>query len=131
MIDIENDVFNEIAVKVRETYPKIYLSGDLNLNPTQFPSAFIDCADNSALTTTRDSSSNENHVSVMFEANVYSNKAVGRKTEAKAIFSIIDQVFNDLGFTRQTMMPMPYEGYYRIVGRWTAVADKNKRIYRR
>lgn len=131
MIDIENEVFNEIATKVRSEYPTLYLSGDLNLNPAQFPSAYIECADNYALTTTRDSSSNENHVGVMFEANVFSNKAVGRKSEAKAIFKIIDEVFNDMGFTRQSMMPMPYEGYYRIVGRWTAVADKAKTIYRR
>lgn len=131
MIDIENDVFGRIAEKVRETYPSIYLSGDLNLNPQNFPCAYIEMADNYALMSTRDSSSNENHVVVMFEVNVFSSKTVGRKSEAKAIFSIIDEEFLRMGFTRQSMMPMPYEAYYRIAGRWVAVADKNKEIYRR
>lgn len=131
MIDIEADVFGRIASKVRETYPGIYLSGDLSLNPEKFPSAYIEQSDNYALTTTRDTSSNENHVGLMYEANVYSNKAVGRKSEAKAIMSIIDEEFNDMGFTRQALLPMAYEEYYRLVGRWVAIADRNKTIYRR
>ena len=131
MIDIENDVFNYIATKVRKAYPNIYLSGDLNLNPAQFPCVYIEQADNFSLTTSRDSSSNENHVSTMFEANVYSNKQVGRKSECKAIMSIVDEAFSELGFTRQALLPLPYESYYRMVGRWSAIANKNKTIFRR
>ena len=131
MIDIENDVFNRIATRTRQEYPSIYMSGDLNLNPAQFPCAFVEMADNSSHMTSRDTGSNENHVDVMFEANVFSNKASGRKSEAKAIFSIIDEEFMSMGFTRQTMMLMPFEGYYRIVGRWIATVDRTKTIYMR
>ena len=131
MIDIEVQVYNEIATRLRTEFPGIYLSGDLNLNPASFPCAYIEQADNSALTTTRDTSSNENHVSVMFEVNAFSNKAIGRKSEVKAIMSVVDETFNNMGFTRQTLLPMPYEEYYRMVGRWVAIADKNHTIYRR
>jgi len=133
MIDIENEVYTRIATRLRQEFPNIFVTGETNLNPSRFPCAFIEEADNSALTTTRDTASNENHVVVMYEANVFSNLQVGKKSEAKSIFAVVDDEFDKLGFTRQAKVPIPMdEGTkYRIVGRWTAVARKDSTIFRR
>lgn len=132
MIDLENEIFTIIATRLRQEFPNIFVTGEVNLNPTRFPCAFIEEADNASLTSTRDTASNENHVVLMYEVNVFSNKQTGKKTEAKAIFAVIDEEFDKLGFTRQTKVPIPIdEGTkYRIVGRWTAVAN-NDYIFRR
>lgn len=133
MIDIENQVFTKIALRLRTDFPNIYVSGELNLTPARFPSVFIEEADNCSLNSTRDTASNDNHAILMYEVNVFSNKTSGKKTEAKAIYKVIDEVFNDLGFTRQNTMPITFadSSVYRISGRYTAIADKNERIFRR
>ena len=133
MIDIENEVYTRIATRLRQEFPTIFVTGEVNLNPTRYPCAFIEEADNSALTSTRDTSSNENHVVLMYEVNVFSNKQTGKKSEAKAIFAVIDEEFDKLGFTRQAKVPISIdEGTkYRIVGRWTAIARKDNTIFRR
>ena len=132
MIDIENEVYTKIATRLRAEFNGIYVTGVTDLNPSRFPCAFIEEADNSALTTTRDTASNENHVALMYECNVFSNKQTGKKSEAKAIFSVIDEEFDKLGFTRQTKVPISLdEGTkYRLVGRWVANAN-NDYIFRR
>lgn len=133
MIDFENEIYTACATALRNEFPGIEVSGELNLNPARFPAQYLEVADNYSLTTSRDSGSNENHVVVMIEGNTFSNKQKGRKTEAKAIFAVVDNVLNNLGFTRQTMMPLSYNEstVYRIVGRWTAIIDKEGKIYRR
>ena len=132
MIDYENEIFTEIATTLRATFDSIYVSGELNLVPATFPCVFIEEADNYSLSYTRDTSSNERHAILMYEVNVFSNKATGKKQEAKQIFAVVDQVFDELGFTRQMKMPISFdEGTkYRLVGRYTAVAN-NDYIFRR
>lgn len=132
MIDKENEIYTIIATRLRQEFPSIFVTGEVNLNPTRYPCAFIEEADNSSLTTSRDTGSNERHVVLMYEVNVFSNKQSGKKSEAKAIFAVIDDEFDKLGFTRQTKVPISIdEGTkYRIVGRWTAVAN-NDYIFRR
>lgn len=133
MIDLENEVFTEARNDLRAVFPDIYVSAELNLNPKQARAVFIEQADNYALTSSRDTSSNENHAVLMFEVNVIVTLAKGKKQEAKKIFEVVDTTFNRLGFTRQSLMPLSYtdSSEYRMVGRYTAVADKNQRIYRR
>lgn len=133
MIDIENEIFTTIATRLRNEFEGIFVTGELNLNPSEFPCAFIEEADNFSLTRTRDTSSNDNHAVLMYEVNVFSNKQSGKKTEARNIFNVIDEEFNKLGFTRQTKIPVAFDNAtkYRIVGRYTAIADHNNTIYRR
>lgn len=131
MVDIENEVFTTIATALRAQFNPIYVSGELNLNPTTFPCAYIEEADNYSNTFSRDTSSNDNHSILMYEVNVFSNKAVGKKAEAKAIFKVIDEVLNKLGFTRQSKSPVSFDDTtYRITGRYTAIAN-NDYIFRR
>lgn len=133
MIDLENIIYTKVATKLRETHPGIYVSGELDLNPAKFPCAYIEEADNYVLERTSDTARIENHAVLMYEVNVFSTKTVGKKSEAKSIFSTVSDVFEEMGFIRQTMQPLnaDHATKYRIVGRFIAVADNNGVIYRR
>lgn len=134
MIDIENEIFNIISEKLRAKYQGIYISGEYVKSPPSFPSVSLIEMDNEIYRSTRTNESIENHVQVMYEINVYSNKIKGKKTEAKSIMSVIDSEFARLGFMRIMYNPIPNEldaTIYRLVARYRAVVSKDKVIYRR
>ena len=134
MIDIENSVFHTVAPKVREKFPNIFLVGEYVKSPSSFPAASIMEMDNAIRTDTMDSGSNENHVNVMYEVTVYSNRTSGKKTECKQIIALIDEEFNAMGFQRVTLTPVPNEydsTIYRMVARYKATISSDFKIYRR
>lgn len=133
MIDIENEIFADIASAVEAQMPKASLSSEYVKAPPKFPHASIVEVDNVALLRTRSNSSNENHATVTYEVNVYSNKKAGKKTECRKLFEIIDNRFIQMGFTRMMMNVIPdlYDAtIYRMVGRYQAVVSRNHTIYR-
>ncbi len=134
MIDIETQVFSRIASKLREDNPEMFVSGEYVKAPAVFPTVTVEEKANSAYQRTQDSGSLENHVSLMYEVNVYSNKQVGRKTQCKELFKIIDHEFQEMGFTRIMKEPVPNleDGtIYRMIGRYTAVVSTGGIIFRR
>lgn len=134
MINVESDVFNIIAKAVRKVYPDIYISGEYVKSPPKFPCVSLVEMDNSAYTRTQTSDSVENHAELMYELNVYSNKTKGKKSECKAIASLIDDELAALGFSRTMLQPIPNlddATIYRMVGRYRAVVSKDRKIYRR
>lgn len=134
MIDIENEIFSIISEKLRAKYQGIYISGEYVKSPPSFPSVSLIEMDNEIYRRTMTNESIENHVQVMYEINVYSNKVKGKKTEAKSIMSVIDSEFARLGFMRIMYNPIPNEldaTIYRLVARYRAVVSKDKVIYRR
>lgn len=134
MIDIENEVFNTIATALRSAYDPISVYGEYVKSPAVFPAVMIEEKSNSALGRTQDSGSLENHASLMYEVNVYSNKQTGKKSQCKEIFKIIDNEFQKLGFTRTLKEPIPNlenGTIYRMIGRYTAVVSVGGIIFRR
>ena len=134
MIDIENDIFNTVAKVVRAKYPDIYMVGEYVKTPPKFPFVSLVEMDNQSYQQTEDSGSSENHASVMYEVNVYSNKTVGKKGECKEIAAVVDEQMLALGFARTMLQPIPNlddATVYRMVGRYSAIISKNKVIYRR
>ena len=134
MIDIESEVFSTVAMVVRTAYPDIYMVGEYVKIPPKFPCVSLVEMDNQSYQRTEDSGSSENHVSVMYEVNIYSNKTVGKKSECKAIAALIDEQMLALGFARTMLQPIPNlddATIYRMVGRYSAIISKNKVIYRR
>ncbi len=134
MIDIENVIFNRVATKVREKYPGIYMTGEYVKSPSSFPAGSLVEMDNATRTDTIDSGSNENHANVMYEANVYSNKATGKKSECKAIIALIDEEMLAFGFQRVSITPVPNMNdstIYRMVGRYKATVSSKHEIIRR
>ena len=134
MIDIENEVFDRVAKRVRKQFPNIFMTGEYVKSPSSFPAASLVEMDNSIRESTVDSGSNENHVNVMYEVNVYSNKTTGKKSECKAILALIDEEMTAMGFVRSTLTPVPNEydsTIYRMVARYRAAVSSDYKIYRR
>ena len=134
MINIENEIFNIVSTKVREVFPNIYMSGEYVKSPPSFPATSLVEMDNTAYTSTQTSCENENHVSLMYEVNTYSNKVKGKKSECKEIMALIDKEMTAIGFTRTMLQPIPNMDdatIYRMTARYKAVVSKDKIIFRR
>lgn len=134
MIDIEKEVFAYVSKALREKYSKIYVTGEYIKVPPSFPCVFLIEADNQVYRNTRTTSSNENHVQVVYEADVFSKKTSGRKSECREILALIDEKMMELGFTRTLLTPVPNEEdatVYRLTARYRAIVSKEKVIYRR
>lgn len=134
MIDIESQVFHTVANKVHERFPNIFMTGEYVKSPPSFPAVSLMEMDNTIREDTVDSGSSENHVNVMYEANVYSNKTSGKKSECKEIIAFIDAQMLAMGFVRVALTPVPNEydsTIYRMVARYRASVSANHSIFRR
>ena len=134
MINEESEIFNIVAKAVRNAYPKVYINGEYVKSPPRFPAVSLIEMDNSAYIKTQSSDNVENHAELMYEVNIYSNKKSGKKSECKAIATLIDNELATLGFSRTMLQPIPNMDdatIYRMTGRYTAVISKDKKLYRR
>ena len=134
MIDCENEVFNAVARMVQRAYPSAFISSEYIPTPSKFPFVSLIEMSNVAYDRTQSSGGLENHASLMYEVNVYSNKTSGKKSECRAIAALIDNELATLGFSRTMLQPIPNMDdatIYRMTGRYTAVISKDKAIYRR
>ena len=133
MIDNESIIGQAVLTALRTEYPDITVYDETLLAPSVFPCVCIEQIDNYVNTRTVDSGSNENHVVVTYEVNVYSNKRKNKKSECKAIFSIVSDTLVNLGFMRNSMLPMSIDNStkFRIVGRFSANISANGEITRR
>ena len=134
MINIENEIFNDVSTKVRTSVEDVYMSGEYVKSPPHFPAVFLIEMDNTPVVATQTSTEMENHSTLMYEVNVYSNKKTGKKTECKKIITLIDEAMSALGFTRIMLQPIPNMDdatIYRMTARYRAVVSKDKVIYRR
>lgn len=131
MIDCENEVYTRIARVLRDKFPGINIAGEYVNAPSSFPHVSITQSDNSVVSEQMTGSAEM--AQVMFEINIYSNKADGRKTECKDIAKVIDDVMFRMNFKRMALTPIPNmedATIYRIVARYRAMTD-GKHFYRR
>ena len=134
MVNVENEIFDIIAKAVKSVFPDIYISGEYVKSPPKFPAVSLVEMDNSVYTRTQTSDCMENHADVMYEVNIYSNKKSGKKSECKAIATLIDNELAALGFSRSMLQPIPNMDdatIYRMLGRYKAVVSKDNTIFRR
>ena len=134
MIDVENEIFSKVAESVRAAYPSAFVSGEYVRTPSKFPFVSLIEMSNTAYDRTQSSEGLENHASLMYEVNVYSNKKSGKKSECKEIAALIDNELATLGFSRTMLQPIPNMDdatIYRMTGRYTAVISNDKKLYRR
>ena len=134
MIDIESEVFGVISNAVRSAYPGSYVSGEYVKAPPTFPAVLLVEMDNVVYDKTQTSDNVENHATITYDVEVFSNKTSGKKSECKAIASLIDNELAALGFSRVMLQPIPNMDdatIYRIKGRYRAVASKDNTIFRR
>lgn len=134
MIDIENELFTKVATALRAEYPKIFVTGEYVKAPPSFPCVMFVEMDNTPYRRTQTDVDMENHVTIMYEVDVFSNKTKGKKAECKAIVKIVDDIMLSLGFDRPFLNPIPNQDdatIYRMKGRYIAVVSKDNVIYRR
>ena len=134
MINVENEIFSKVAASVRAAYPSAFVSGEYVRTPSKFPFVSLIEMSNTAYDRTQSSGGLENHASLMYEVNIYSNRQRGKKSECKEIAALIDNELATLGFSRTMLQPIPNMDdatIYRMTGRYTAVISKDKKLYRR
>lgn len=134
MINIENQIFDIVATAIKNEYSDVYVVGEYVKSPSQFPCISIVEMDNVAYDKTQSSDSRENHADITYEVNIYSNKTSGKKSECKAIASLIDNEFATLGFSRTMLQPILNVDdvtIYRMTGRYRGVVSKDLKIFRR
>lgn len=127
MIDIENDVFDTVAAALRTAHAGIFVAGEFVDSPARFPAVTIVESDNRVFERMR-TRKIENAVRVMYEVQIYSNKASGKKAEAKEIADTADRVFESLGFTRtmrNQVANIKDATIYRIVCRYEAIVGES------
>lgn len=132
MIDIESLVFTPIAQAIRQQFEGAYVTGEYVKSPSKFPHASIVESDNYTSLNHRDSGAAEKYATIMYEVNVYSNKTSGKKSECRAILSLIDSMMYERNFTRIAMTPVPNledATIYRLTARYRAESDGTN-IYR-
>lgn len=134
MIDAENVIYTRIATALRAAYPTIFVTGEIVAAPPSFPAAGIVEMDNSTLAKSQTIEAKENHATLMYQVDVYSNKTSGKKTECKSIITVIDDGFAKMGFTRTFLNPTPNledASIYRMTGRYRGIIGQDGRVYRR
>lgn len=131
MIDCENEVYTRLAKVLRERFPGINVTGEYVKAPSSFPHVSITQSDNSVVAGKMTGTAEM--ALVMFEINIYSNKAEGKKTECKSVAKVIDETLFKMNFKRLALNPVPNledATIYRIVARYRAMTDGNF-FYRR
>lgn len=131
MIDCENEVYTRIAKVLREKFPAIDIAGEYINAPSRFPHVSVTQSDNSVIST--QTTCCKEMAQIMFEVNVYSNKAEGKKTECKAIMQEIDKLMFSMNATRIALTPVPNmedATIYRLVARYRVASD-GTHFYRR
>lgn len=130
-------MFSRIATALRNKHDGIWVSGEHEDVPAQFPAVTIVETDNSVYAKMR-TTVIENAAKLLYEVNVYTNTIGYKKSEAQEIMNDIDAEFVALGFTRTMLSPTPNlqdATIYRLLGRYEGVAqpegDDTVRIYTR
>lgn len=128
MIDKEFEIYNDLAEKIKETYPLAFITSSYLTSTPTFPAITIIQENNYIKNEYSDSGNKEHAVNVMFTVNVYSDNG---KIEVKKIMEIVCDEMNDLGFNRISLDTLPNieDTIYRMVGRFNTVIDKNGIFY--
>lgn len=133
MIDVENQIYTPIAQALREAFPGINVSGEYVRTPSSFPHVSIVEQDNYPTTEHLSTSDTEQFVTLMYEINIYSNKATEKKAQCRNIMKVVDDLMYRRNFIRTAMSPVPNlenATIYRIVARYQAETDGTN-LYRR
>ena len=125
MIDIENKIYSPIRTALVNAYEGIFVTSEPTATSAKFPAVSIVQEDNYMSINKLDNSGEEKFATLMFQVDVYSNKASGRKSQCKEIMNTIDTMLYQLNFTRISLTPIPManEGYYRLTARYRVETD--------
>lgn len=133
MIDVEKEVYTPIAKALRAAFPDVTVSGSYVHAPSSFPHVSIVEQDNFATREHLDSAQREKFATVMYQVDVYSDKADTKKTQCRKMMALIDEMMYAMNFTRLSLSPVPNmenASIYRLTARYRAETDGTT-LYRR
>lgn len=125
MIRISNKVISDVNDRVKTHYPKAECVGIYTPVPSKFPHVCIIEESNTTYERTQTATGKENHAEISFTVNVYSNASKQKKEECYSIADIVDEYFQEIGFTRVSFNTVPNidNSIYRISLRYRAVVS--------
>lgn len=130
MISIETYVFDKVVTHLetvfQDRFPNLRCATEVVREPASFPFVSFVEMNNATYTRSLTEQPVENHVSLMYEINVYDNDRDYRKQNCQDVFAEINQVLTELYFTRTYLQPiqnMDDATIYRLVGRYTVVTN--------
>lgn len=133
MIDVEAKIFSTVALAFTTAYPSGSRYGEAVDTPAKFPCLTLVEDDNATYERSQDTDLTEHHATLLYTANVYSNKTSGAKQECKAIMALVDDKMQQMGFTRLFCNQIKNldSKIYRMTARYRAIVSTDYRIYRR
>lgn len=134
MIDFLYEIFDTVAVAVRNDHEGTTVIGEYTRSPSKFPTVTLDEIANVTMGNLVDSSDEEKYSGVTYRIQVFSNKQNGKKAEAREIFATADKIMLNLGFRRVTYTTTPeiYEStIYSITATYEAVISADGVVYKR
>ena len=143
MIDIESKIFTIVYNAVHAYDNTIYVTSETAIAPPSFPAVYVEQIDSYDPPEFRISTHEELYAAVVFNVEVYSNKADGKKAEAKSIFTVIDNALRAAGLRRTTSNYVDLtdnrnssvsnrnQAIIRLLGRYECLADGGGNIYAR
>ena len=134
MIDKLNEVFTNVANRVRDQHTNATVTGEYTRTPSKFPAVTLDETQNVMVERLEDSTNDENFAGVTYRLQVFSNKHTGKKAEARAIFATADAEMRRMGFKRVTYTTTPeiYDStIYSITATYEAIIDVVGYVYKR
>ena len=134
MIDKLNEIFTNVATSVRGKHTGTTVTGEYTRKPSKFPAVTLDEIQNVVVERLEDSSNAENFAGVTYRLQVFSNKRIGKKAEAREIFATADAEMRRMGFRRVTYTTTPeiYDStIYNITATYEAVISAAGHVYAR
>ncbi len=134
MLDFSDVIFSWLSLALREDFPDIYTSDDDIVGiPPVFPAVSIVQKSTVNYQKTRDENM-ENHVSVMYQIDIYTNGDTTKKEQARCIRDKVSDLMLSKGFNRTMCSPTPNlanMSIYRISMRFEGVISGNGVVYSR
>lgn len=134
MLNFMNEIFTAVATDVRKAHSGTTVTGEYTRKPSKFPCVTLDETENVVIDALEDSSKEEKFAGLGYRLQVSSNKASGKKAEARAIFATADARLRSLGLRRKTYTSTPeiYDStIYSITATYEAIVDANGTMYKR
>lgn len=131
MIEIESKVYSPIATALKAQYDGIYVTSEPAPTPPKDLAVSIVQQDSFSSPRKQDNTLTERYATVMFQVDVYCNQTSGKKSKAKEVMGIIDNMMFDMNFMRLSLTPVFMEdsGYFRLTARYRAETD-GQTLYR-
>ena len=131
MLDFSNEIFSAVAEDLRSVYTGIQVKGEFDPNPAKFPCVTIDEISN--VPVHLDSALKNKYAEVVYRVQVFSNKATGKRAEARGIYATVDETLMELGLFAKTYTSTPaiYNAeIYSITATFEGIIGADGTVYR-